>query len=122
MFLPEIIAEPVRGRLQHGERMHIGLLLRGVRASWRERNLHVVAGLLSSGLHGCATAQNNQVGKRDLLSTGLRAVEIRLDRLKRLKNLRQLGRLVDFPILLRREADARAVSPAPLVAPAECRC
>ena len=35
------------------------------------------------------------------------------------KNLRQFGRLVDLPILLRREANARPVGPAALVAAAE---
>ena len=96
-----------------------GLLRRRVHAPRREGNLHVVAGLLRSCLDGCAAAQNDQVSKRDLLPTGLRAVEILLDRLQRPKNLRQLGRLVDFPILLRREANARPVSPAALVAAAE---
>ena len=37
------------------------------------------------------------------------------------EHLRQLGGLVDFPILLRREADARAVGAAALVAAAEAR-
>src|SRR5713226_6286966 len=50
--LPEIVAEPVRGWLQYGERMLIGLLLRRVHAPWREGNLHVVADLLRSCLDG----------------------------------------------------------------------
>src|ERR1035438_4393930 len=58
--------------------MHIGLLLRRIRASWRERDLNVVACLLRSYLDRCAAAQNDQVSKRDLLSPRLRAVEILL--------------------------------------------
>ena len=101
--------------------MHIGLLLRRVRAPRREGNLHVVAGLLRRCLDGCAAAQNDQVSQRDFLPAGLRAVEILLDRLQLLKDLRQFGRLVHFPILLRREANARPVGAAALVAAAE-RC
>ena len=78
-----------------------------------------MAGLLRGRLDGCAAAQNDQVGKRNLLPARLRAVEFLLDRLQLLKNLRQFGRLVDFPILLRRQANARAVGPAALVAAAE---
>src|SRR5436309_12064728 len=43
-----------------------------------------------------------------------------LDRRQRPKNLRQIGWLVDFPIFLRRETNARPVSPAALVTAAEC--
>ena len=39
--------------------------------------------------------------------------------LQLLKDLRQFGRLVHFPILLRRQANARPVGPAALVAAAE---
>ena len=42
----------------------------------------VVAGLLRRCLDGCAAAQNDEVGKRDLLPAGLRTVEILLDRLQ----------------------------------------
>ena len=63
--------------------------------------------------------RNNQVSKRDLLPTGLRAIKVLLDRFQRLKDLRQFGRLVHFPILLRRQANARTVRSATLVAAAE---
>ena len=102
--------------------MHIGLLLRGIRAARREGNLHLVAGLFRGFLDGCAAAENDQVGKRDLLPARLRTVEILLDGLQRPKDLRQFGRLVDFPILLGREADACPVGAAAHVAAAEgCR-
>src|SRR5437879_7077399 len=89
--------------------MHVGLLLQSIRASRRESNLHRVPGPFRSFLDGCAAAQNDQVSKRDLLppaAIGLRAVEILLDRLQRPQNLGQFGRLVHFPILLWREANA----------------
>ena len=117
--LPNVVAESVCGRLQYGKGMHICLLLRRIRAAWREWDLHILAGLLCGFLDGCAAAQNNQVSKRDLLPTGLRAIEILLDRFQRLKDLSQFGRLVNLPILLRREANARTVSSATLVAAAE---
>ena len=78
-----------------------------------------MARLLRSFLDGRAAAQNDQVSQRNPLPTGLRGVEFLLDALQLLKNLRQFGRLVDFPILLRREANARPVCPAALVAAAE---
>ena len=49
------------------------------------------------------------------------AVELLLDRFELAEHLRQLGRLVDLPVLLRREADARAVGAAALVGAAEGR-
>src|SRR5208337_5652312 len=61
------------------------------------------------------------VSERDLLPAGLRIVELLLDLLELLKKLCQLSRLVDFPILLRREANARAVRPTALVRAAERR-
>ena len=54
-----------------------------------------------------------------VVCAGLGGVELLLDFLQRPQHLRQFGRLVDFPILLRRQADARPVRPAALVAAAE---
>ena len=51
----------------------------------------------------------------------LRAVELLLDRFELRQHLGQFSRLVDFPVLLRRQADARAVGAAALVAAAEGR-
>ena len=62
-----------------------------------------------------------QARPSSLVSVGLRAVELLLDRLQLLENLRQCGRLVHFPILLRRKANARPVRPTALVGAAEGR-
>ena len=119
----DVVAEPVRVRLEHGERFHVGLLLRRIGAPRRERHLHVGAAVLRGLLNGGASAQHDQVGKRDLLvPAGLRVVELLLDLLQRLQHLRELGRVVDVPILLRREANASAVGAAALVGAAERRC
>ena len=120
--LSQEVAEPVRVRLEHGERFDVGLLLRRVRASRRERDLHVVSGVLRGLLDGGASAEHDQVGKRDLLlAAGLRVVELLLNSLQGLQHLRQLRRIVDRPILLRREANTCAVSAAALVGAAERR-
>ncbi len=117
----EVVAEPVRDRLEIGEGLHVGLLLRRIRAARREGNLHVVPGVLRGLLDRGATAEHDQVGERHLLAAGLRGVERLLNALKGLQHLRQLGRLVDLPILLRRKTDARPVRPAALVGAAEGR-
>src|SRR5207344_1597666 len=114
-----VVSETVRDRLENGEGVHVGLLLRGIHASRREGYRHGVTGILRRLLDACATGQNDQVGERDLLAAGLRAVELALDALQRLERLRQLDRLVDFPLLLRPEANARAVRTAALVGATE---
>src|SRR5439155_19620301 len=111
----EVVAEAIRDRFEHGEGVRIGLLRRGIHASRREGNRHGVTGILRRLLDARATGQNDQVGERDFLAAGLRAVELALDARQRLERLRQLDRLVDFPLLLRREANARAVRTAALV-------
>ena len=68
-----------------------------------------------------AAAQHDQVGQRDLLAAGLRAVEVLLDLLEDRQHRGQLGRLVDRPVPLRLEADAGAVGAAALVGAAEAR-
>ena len=50
-----------------------------------------------------------------------RVVERLLDRFELLQHLRQLGRIVDLPILLRAQANARAIGAAALVGAAERR-
>src|SRR3989441_7729817 len=115
----EVVAEAIRDRFEHGEGVRIGLLRRGVHASRREGDLHVVAGLLRGLLDACATRQDDQVGERDLLAARLRAVEFALDALQSRQHFRELIRLVDFPCLLRREANARAVRTAALVGATE---
>ena len=63
----EVVAEPVRGRLQWGEGVRIGLRLRSIGATRREGNLYVVPGLFRSFLNRRASSQNDQVSQRDLL-------------------------------------------------------
>src|SRR5207249_1015016 len=115
----EVVAETIRDRFEHGEGVRIGLLRRGVHASRREGDLHVVAGLLRGLLDACATRQDNQVGERDLLAARLRTVEFAPDALESRQHSGQLIRPVDFPFLLRREANARAVRTAALVGATE---
>jgi hypothetical protein len=114
-----VVAEAVGGRLQHGERVDVGLLLRRVRAARREGHRHVVAGGFSPPSRPRAAAQHDQVGQRDLSCRRTARVEVLLDAFQRCQHLGQLGRLVDLPVLLRRQADARAVGAAALVAAAE---
>ena len=115
MALLQVVAEPVGGRLEHGERLGVGHFLRGVGAPRREGDLHAVPGLLRSLLDGCAAAQHDQVGERDHLPACLRAVELPLDPLQGLQRLRHAGRHVDVPLRLRREANARPVRATALV-------
>jgi len=76
-------------------------------------------GSLRSLLDRCATSEDDQVGERDLLASGLRRVELLLDALENGEGFRELGRLVDLPVFLRREPEACSVRPAPLVRAAE---
>ena len=77
------VPEPVRVWLEHGKRFDVGLLLRCVRASRRERQLHVDARLLRRLLNGRITAEHDQIGQRHLLlAASLRVVELLLDLLQ----------------------------------------
>jgi hypothetical protein len=87
-----IVAETVGARFEHGERLDVGLLRRGIRAPGRERHLDVLPSILGGLFDRRAPAHDDQVGERDPLPAGLRAVEVRLDLLERLEHLRQLGR------------------------------
>ena len=75
------------------------------------------SGVLRRLLDCRTAAENDQVGERDLLAAGRRGVELLLDRFELLQHLRQFRRLVDLPVLLRREANARAVAPPRLSEP-----
>ncbi len=88
----EVVAEAIGERLEHGERVHIGLLLRGVHASRREGNRHLVTGILRRLLDACAPGQHDQVRERDLLAAGLGAVELALDALQHLRGLSPAAR------------------------------
>ena len=80
-----------------------------------------MTGVPGSLLDACTSGEDDQVSERDLLPAGLRAVELCLDPLQRLQHPAERCRIVHFPVLLRREADARPVSSAALVGAAE-RC
>ncbi len=109
-------------RLQRCEREEVGLLLRGVRAPGREWHGHGLAAVLRGKLDCGVPGQHDQVGKRYLLAVVLCFVESSLDARERGEYLRQLRGLIDIPFVLRRQADARAVRAAALVAAAEGRC
>ena len=121
MALLDVIAESVSGGFQNGEGTHVGLFLRGIHAPRREGNLHRVATFLRSRLDGRTTSENDQIGERDFLSAGRRRIELLLDPLKRLKHLGEFRGLVDFPILLRSQAEARPIGAATLVTATESR-
>src|SRR5262249_10391439 len=106
-------------RLKRRERVDIGLLLRRVHAPRRERDLRVVAGFFRNLLDRRAAAENDQIGKRNLLAALSRGVELILDRFELLQDSGQMGWLIDVPIFLRRKANARAVRAAALVGTAE---
>ena len=80
-----------------------------------------MAGVLRGLLDARAAGQHDEVGERDLLAARGRAVEILLDAFERLQHLRELRGLIDLPILLRREPDARAIGAAAHVGAAEGR-
>jgi hypothetical protein len=74
-----------------------------------------VAGIPGRLLDRGRATEHDQVGERHLFVASLRGVEPGLDAFERLEHLRQLFRLVDGPVLLRRQANARAVGAATLV-------
>ena len=80
-----------------------------------------MARLLRGGFDRCASAEHDEVGERDRLAAGLLRIERIADAFQRREDLRELGGLVDRPVLLRSEPDARAVGAAALVAAAERR-
>ena len=114
-----VVAETVGFRLQHGERFHVGLVLRGVNAARGEGHLHRVTGSLGRRFNRCAASQHDEVRQGDLLAAFLGAVEGPLDGFEHAQHLGQLRRLVDFPVLLRRQANASAVGAAAVVRAAE---
>ena len=97
------------------------MILRRIHAAGGEGNLYRHSGVFRRLLDRRAAAENNQVRKRHLLAPGGGSVECLLDSFELLKNLRQLSRLVDLPVLLRLKPDARTVRTAALVAAPERR-
>ena len=70
-------------------------------------------------LDGGAAAEHDQVGERHLLAAGWAPLKSGWIRSSFASTVGQLGRLVDLPVLLRREADPRAVGATALVGAAE---
>src|SRR5262249_18556426 len=116
-----IVAETVGSGFEHGERFDVSLILRGVHAPGREGNYHVVTGVLRGLFDGGTAGEHDQGGQRDLFATRLGRVELALNLFESLQNLRQLGGLIDGPVLLRREANARTVRSSAFVGTAEGR-
>ena len=110
----EEVPEAVGAWFEEREARDVGLLLRRVRASSLERNRDVMTRVLRGLFDGDAARENNQVGQRHLLVLSLNAF-------KRLQHLREFCRLVDRPVLLRSETDARAVGAAATVGTAIAR-
>ena len=77
--------------------------------------------LLRRRLDTGRSAQHDQVGQRDLLAAGRRAVELLAHRFQLGQHLLELAGLVHRPFLLRREPDPRAIGAAALVAATEGR-
>ena len=66
-------------------------------------------------------AKHDHIGQGYLLAARLRIIEGFLNAFERRQYLRQLGGLVNVPILLRRKTNARAIGTAPLVRATEGR-
>ncbi len=111
----DIVAEAVGARFERREGLHVGLLLRRVHAARREGDLHVDAGILRGLFDRGGAAEHDQVGERDFLA------EAPSGSLRASQHRRELRRLVDLPVLLRSQTNARAVRAAALVGAAERR-
>ena len=117
-----VIAEPVGARLQQRKGLDIGLRLRGIGTTRLERNLHADIRLAGSLLDSGSAAQDDKVSQRNALGAVLRTVEVSLDTCQLVQHAREFRRVVDFPVLLRRQADARAVGAAPLIGTGKGGC
>ena len=115
----DIVAEAVGTRLERREGLRVGLFLRRVHAPRREGNLHVDRRHPSPPFRP-PRSRRERSGRRARPSAP--AVELLLDRFELRQHRRELRRLVDLPVLLRAETDARAVGAAALVGAAERRC
>jgi len=110
-----VVAKAIGDRAQRFEGLCVGPLLLGIHAPWREGHGDVHATVLRGLLDRRAAGKHDQVRHGDLLAAGGRAVEVVLDLAELVQHLLQQRRVVDLPVLLRREADACAVGAATLV-------
>ncbi len=117
-----VVAEAIGIGLQHRERLHVGLVLPGVRAARCKghRNLH--PGISGGFLHAGRAREHDQVGEGDLLASILRGVELLLNGLEGRQHLREDCRLVHLPILLGGQPYAGSIGAAALIGPAEGGC
>ena len=104
-----VIAEPISFRFQDREAFRIGLRSTRIRAARREGHCHRMAGSLGRRFNGSATAQHDQVSQGHLLATSGGSVEGLLHAFQRREHLRELPRLIGFPILLGRQANTRTI-------------
>src|SRR5690606_27949799 len=109
LFLP--VAEAIVQRLEYLERLDVGLRLAGIATPRSEGHLHRHTGRLGSFLDGQVAGQHDHIGDAGAGVGG--------DLLVYRQHLGQARRLIALPVLLRREADARAIGAATLVRVAE---
>jgi hypothetical protein len=107
IILLQPVAETVGQGLKYLEGLNIGLLWRGIPASWREWNRHVNAGSLSCLFDADVTGKHDHISDT---STGFDG-DLFID----CQHLGKTPRFVAFPVLLRGEANTRAVRSAALV-------
>ena len=111
----DVVAEAVGTGFERREGVDVRLLLRRVHTSRSKGDLHVHAGILCGLLDGSGAAEDDQIGQRHLLA------EVLLDRFELLQDCLELRRLIDLPVLLRAQANARAVRAAAFIGAAERR-
>ena len=88
----DVVAEAVGLGFEDGERLDVGLFLRGVGASGGKGDGDVVAGVPGGLFDGGGAGEDDQVGEGDLLAAAvLRGVEVGLDLFQRLEDLQELG-------------------------------
>jgi len=110
-----VVAEAIGDRPQRFERGPIGPLFERIHPPWREGHGDGHAAVLCRFLDGSAAGEHDQVRHGDLFAAAGRGVERVLDLADFLQHAIQQGRVVDLPILLRREADTSTVGAAALV-------
>ncbi len=103
------------GGFKDGEGRRVRLGRGGVRAAGREGNRDDLSGAFRRLFNGGAAREDDEIGQGDLGTARPRAVELLLNGFEPSQNPRQFRRLVDLPILLGGEANARAVRAAALV-------
>ena len=122
VIAPEVVAEAVGRRFEHRERMRVGLILRRVGAARREAAPSRRARRLLAACSIAALPPSTMTSASDtFLPPESEALKSACDLLERLQHLRQFRGLIDGPVFLRCEANARAVRAAALIGAAERR-